>query len=160
MALALGDALAVCCLQQRHFVPAQFREFHPGGQLGKKLTRVSDVMHAGEELPVIGVGATVGEAVVEMSRGRMGCVAVVDHSGQIVGIYTDGDLRRGFSSALVDRPVVELMTPKPREVQAETVLADVAALFSRSRIPSVFVTENHRPIGIVHVHDLLKIGLI
>lgn len=160
MALALGDALAICCLQQKHFDSSQFKEFHPGGQLGKKLTKARDVMHAGEELPIINHNSTVGEAVIEMSRGRMGCVAIVDDANEIVGIYTDGDLRRGFSSANVDRPISLLMTRNPNEIQPDTVLADVAALFSRYRIPSVFVTENHRPVGIVHVHDLLKIGLI
>jgi arabinose-5-phosphate isomerase len=155
MSLALGDALALAVLEIRDFQVSHFREFHPGGKLGRKLMRVRDIMHAGDELPLMNLGETLGKAVLEMTRTRFGCVAVVDETLALVGIFTDGDLRRHFSASTISQRVDELMTPKPKEISPDALVSDVAHLFSSKRIPSVFVTESGRPVGIVHVHDLL-----
>ena len=160
MALALGDALAIACLRGRDFQPAQFREFHPGGKLGQKLTRVRDVMHGGDLLPTVAKTALVSDAVIEMSRGRLGCVGVVDQSGSLVGIFTDGDLRRHFSAVNVEKPITEFMHTSPQRVSPDALIADVVYLFTEKRIPSVFVCVDGKPLGIVHVHDVLQKGFI
>jgi arabinose-5-phosphate isomerase len=160
MVLAMGDALAIACLKARDFGVAQFREFHPGGKLGQKLTRARDVMHGGDELPLVPLGTAMSTAIVEMSRGRLGCVGVVDAQGLLTGIFTDGDLRRHFSAANLERPVDALMTPQPHRVAPDALLADVASFFRDRRIPSIFVCVDDRPVGIVHLHDLLQKGLV
>ncbi len=156
MSLAMGDALALAVLEIRDFQVSNFREFHPGGKLGRKLMRVSDIMHAGEELPIMTIGESLGNAVLEMTRTRFGCVGVVNEFNALVGIFTDGDLRRHFSASAISQRVDELMTRNPKEISPNALVSDVAHLFSIKRIPSVFVTENGRPVGIVHVHDLLE----
>lgn len=160
MALALGDALAISCLQRRNFGAADFREFHPGGKLGLRLKRVCDIMYTGADVPLVKEDATLSVAILEMTRTRLGCVGIVDHAGLLVGIFTDGDLRRSFSNGLIERPIREVMTANPYEMAPEALMEDVAHLFSTQRIPSVFVTQNGKPIGVVHVHNLLGSGLI
>jgi arabinose-5-phosphate isomerase len=160
MMLALGDALAVACLQSRQFRPEDFHEFHPGGKLGQRLARVRDIMYAAGDIPLVQVGQTVGSGILEMTRTRLGCVGIVDAAGKYVGIFTDGDLRRQFNSALVDRPIQEVMSPRPYEISADALVQDVALLFNAKRIPSVFVTQDSKPIGVVHVPSLLGSGLV
>ena len=160
MTLALGDALAVVCLRRRNFRAANFREFHPGGKLGQKLARVRDIMHSGEALPLVPLSATVGDAILEMTRGRFGCVGVLDADGHLAGVFTDGDLRRSFSAAVIDRPIAALMTADPKRIDPDALVADVAYLFTSRRIPSVFATADGKPVGIVHIHDLLGSGFV
>lgn len=160
MSLALGDALAIACQRARDFQPAQFREFHPGGKLGQKLTRVRDVMHGAELLPLVAQTVLVKEAVVQMSRGRFGCVGIVDGDGLLVGIFTDGDLRRHISAVSLERPVDEYMTRNPYRIEPDALIADVAYLFTEKRIPSVFACSAGKPVGLVHVHDLLQKGFV
>lgn len=160
MTLALGDALAIACLRARGFQPAQFREFHPGGKLGQKLTRVKDVMHGREMLPLVPENAEVRLAVVEMSRGRFGCVGVCDAAGRLVGIFTDGDLRRHITDLDLASPISALMTPQPSQMDPDALIADVSYLFTEKRIPSVFACLDGKPVGLVHVHDLLQKGFV
>lgn len=160
MTLALGDALALACLQGRNFQPAQFREFHPGGQLGQRLTRVRDVMHTYEQIPLVNARVGLASAVLEMSKGRFGCVGILDDEGKLVGIFTDGDLRRHFSAANFDRPITELMHVNPHRISPDSLIADVAHLFTEKRIASVFACINDQPVGIIHVHDLLQKGFV
>jgi arabinose-5-phosphate isomerase len=160
MILAIGDALAVACVRARDFTAFQFRDFHPGGKLGQKLLRVRDVMHRGRALPIVDINADLQAATLEMSRGRFGCVGVVDQEQRLVGIFTDGDLRRHFSAANMHRRIVELMSPSPQKIQPESLLEDAANLFSIKRIPCVFVCIDEKPIGIIHVHDLLERAIV
>lgn len=160
MTLALGDALAIACLKARDFQPAQFREFHPGGRLGQKLIRVKDVMHGRETLPLVPLDAEVRLAIVEMSRGRFGCVGICNSDGRLMGIFTDGDLRRHIAELDLAKPISELMTPQPFQIDPEALIADVSYLFTEKRIPSVFVCQNGKPVGLVHVHDLLQEGFV
>ena len=160
MILALGDALAIACLRLRDFQPTQFRDFHPGGKLGQKLTRVRDVMQGGEFLPVIHFESPLSKAVIEMSRGRFGCVGILDNQGEFIGIFTDGDLRRYFTADNIERPIADLMSHSPQRVSPDALIADVTHLFTEKRIPSVFVCINNKPVGIIHVHDLLQKGFI
>lgn len=158
--MALGDAIAIACLQARDFKASEFRDFHPGGKLGQKLTRVEDIMHGPEMLPLVHETASLSDAVIEMSRGRFGCVGIVDEEQILRGIFTDGDLRRAFSGADLNAPIRELMTPDPHSIAPNALIEDVAKLFSDTHIPSVFACLNGRPVGLVHVHDLLQRGFI
>ena len=160
MTLALGDALAVACIEARNFKAAEFREFHPGGKLGKKLLRVSDAMHVGTELPLVPCGATVREAVIEMSRGRFGCVGVVGEDRALLGIFTDGDLRRNLSAEILGRPIEGFMFKAPHSIGPDELLVDAVSLMNRHRIPSVFVVNQGIPAGIIHLHDILASGVV
>lgn len=160
MMLVLGDAIAISCLRARQFSPENFRNFHPGGKLGKKLMRAVDVMHTNEMIPIVQSDATLREAILVMSTGRFGCVGVVDEKFQLIGIYTDGDLRRQISNIDLNYPVNELMNKTPLKLDANILLAEIVKIFSEERIPSVFICEGNRPIGIIHVHDLLQKGMI
>jgi arabinose-5-phosphate isomerase len=160
MVLALGDALAIACLRMRNFQPTAFRNFHPGGKLGQKLTRVGDVMHRGESLPLVPSVASLAEAVKEISRVRFGCVGIVDALGRLVGVFTDGDLRRSFAVGMGEGYVKDYMNTSPRVVTAEELIEDVLYIFSNARIPSIFICDDAVPIGILHVHDFLQRRLI
>jgi arabinose-5-phosphate isomerase len=160
MQLALGDALAMCLLEARGFSPQDFREFHPGGKLGARLKRARDLMHGADDLPLVGRGATLGEAIVEMTSRRFGVTGVLEE-GRLVGVLTDGDLRRAFQRGLaMDRPVLEAMTATPRTAAPEDLAADLLGLMNEKRITSLFVVEAGRPVGILHLHDLLRAGIL
>lgn len=160
MALALGDALATACLQAREFRPAQFHELHPGGKLGQKLTRVRDVMHGREFLPLVQETTTLSDAILEMSKGRFGCVGVVDLEGKLTGIFTDGDLRRRLKEINLKKKISTLMHRSPQSIDPDLLIEDVAFLFTEKRIPSVFVCIDRLPVGIIHIHDLLQRGFV
>jgi arabinose-5-phosphate isomerase len=160
MQLAAGDALAMCLLEARGFSPERFREFHPGGKLGARLKRARDLMHAGEALPLVPLGATLQQAIIEMTRGRFGVTGVLDGEGRLLGLLTDGDLRRAFQRALgLDSPVEAAMTRAPRIAPPDAWAADLLAEMNERKITSLFVVEEGRPIGILHLHDLLRAGV-
>ncbi len=158
MQLVVGDALAVALLEARGFTPDQFRTFHPGGKLGASLTKVGEIMHTGERLPLVAAGASMREAVLEISRKGFGCVAVVSGAGLLEGIVTDGDLRRHMGPDLLSKTVDEVMTRNPKTVAADTLAAAALQLVNASAITVVMVVEEERPVGVVHLHDLLRIG--
>ncbi|HRE22359.1 MAG TPA: KpsF/GutQ family sugar-phosphate isomerase, partial [Rhabdaerophilum sp.] len=160
MQITLGDALAVALLEARGFTKEDFRAFHPGGKLGAKLTFVRDIMHRGEALPVVSAGAAMGEAIVVMSGKGFGCVGVVGPGGELAGIVSDGDLRRHMRPDLLMQTVESIMTRGPKTVR-ETVLAvEALELLNRSKITALFVLDVEGcPVGIVHIHDLLRIGV-
>jgi arabinose-5-phosphate isomerase len=158
--LALGDALAIALLEDKGFTPADFREFHPGGKLGAQLKHVRDVMHVGQALPLVKTGTAMGEALVVMSSKSFGCIGVVDAAGQLVGIITDGDLRRHMSPALLQNSVDEIMTPAPRTITADMLASEALERLNAAKITSVFVVDDKgAAAGLVHIHDLLRIGL-
>lgn len=160
MMLALGDALAVACLEKRRFTKENFRVFHPAGKLGLSLLKVADIMHVGDELPLVDSSASLSDAILEMTRCRFGCVGFIDHTGQLVGIFTDGDLRRNISSTDLSRPMIELMTKDPQMLDADAYAMDVVRIFRDKRIPSIFVCRDIKPIGLLHLHDLLQKGFL
>ncbi len=159
MMLAVGDALAMACLEARKFRAEDFREFHPGGRLGQILLRTSDLMHSGDQIPIVHSHVTLKEALVAMSKGRLGCVGITDAEGCLTGIFTDGDLRRNLSKENLETQIGCLMTPNPFMVSPSDFIADIINLFSEKRIPSVFVCVDKKPVGILHLHDLLKNGV-
>ena len=160
MQLAAGDALAVCLLEARGFSAQQFRDFHPGGKLGARLKRARDLMHPAPGLPLIGLDATLEEAIVEMTRGRFGVAGVIDGQGRLAGLITDGDLRRSFQRRLpMSARASEAMTRAPRTTQPDVLAADLLAEMNANKITTLFVVEDGTPVGILHLHDLLRAGV-
>lgn len=160
MQLTLGDALAVALLEARGFTAQDFRVFHPGGKLGAKLVLVRDLMHRAETLPLTPLGATMAQAVLEISSKGFGCVGVVDAEGRLAGIVTDGDLRRHMRPDLMTAPVAEVMTRNPRSVAPEALAAAALEVMNAKKIMALFVVDAAgAPCGLVHMHDLLRLGV-
>jgi arabinose-5-phosphate isomerase len=159
--MALGDALAVALLERRGFTPSQFGVLHPGGTLGSLLRTVRDLMHGTPELPLVTTDASMAEAVLVMSQKRFGCVGVRDEAGLLVGVITDGDLRRHIVG-LMDHTAGEVMTHHPKTISPDMLAAEALKLMSERAPPStvLFVVEHDRPVGILHVHDLLRAGVM
>jgi len=160
MTLALGDAIAIACLNVRDFKAAKFHEYHPGGKLGQKLIRVKDIMHTGQHLPLVLSCEKLSDAILEMTRARFGCVGILDQKKKLIGIFTDGDLRRHLSVCDMSSPIINLMSTAPQRVSPDAFLSDVAYLFTEKKIPSVFACIEDDPVGIIHVHDLLQVGYL
>ena len=161
MTLALGDAIAVALLERRGFTPTDFRVLHPGGKLGRSLIKVSDLMHGGERLPLTGETTSVTDAVLVISEKGFGCVGIVDRSGGLIGIITDGDLRRHMSATLWSQKAGEIMTRKPKTIASDALAGEALAAMNMGtkRITTLFVIEGDKPVGIVHMHDLLRAGV-
>ena len=162
MQLALGDALAVALLTRRGFTAAEFRQFHPGGKLGARLRRVRDLMHQGDAVPLAGPDTTMDRALLLITEKRFGCLGVVDAAGQLAGIITDGDLRRAMGPDLFTRAAGAVMNPAPRTIGPEALAEEALRLMNAPERPitTLFVVDAaRRPIGILHVHDLLRAGI-
>ena len=160
MQLALGDALAVALLEARGFTAVDFKTFHPGGKLGASLTHVGDIMHSGENMPLVPLGTTMPEAVLLLSQKHYGCVGVVNDRGKLVGIVTDGDIARNLSRNLAELNVDDIMTSTPKTVRSTTLATAALGILNQHNISALIVTDDTaEPIGIVHFHDLLRIGV-
>jgi arabinose-5-phosphate isomerase len=159
--LALGDALAVALLERRGFGSHDFSLLHPGGKLGRRLVRVDQLMHSGSELPLVGLDAGMSEVLLEMTAKRLGCVGVLNGQGGLAGIITDGDLRRHMSPALLERRAVEIMTAGPKTIRPQALAAEALAVMNQSERPFtvIFVVEDSRPVGALHMHDCLRAGI-
>ncbi len=158
MQLAIGDAFAMGLLEARGFSAADFRVFHPGGKLGAQLLRASDLMHA--DMPLVAEDATLGEAIVTMTSKPFGTGGVVDGEGRLLGVITDGDIRRAFRKGFVDRPAVEAMTRNPIVAAPDSMAPDLVAQMNDRRITSMFVVVDGVPKGVIHLHDLLRAGVV
>lgn len=159
MQLVVGDALAVALLEARGFTPDHFRALHPGGQLGASLTHVREIMHSGDRIPLVALGTRMPEAVTVLSRKRLGCVLVVDGDGRLAGIVTDGDLARNLDRNLAEATVDELMSRQPKTVRPQMLASAALGLLNQHNISAlVVVDDSGRPQGVVHFHDLLRIG--
>jgi arabinose-5-phosphate isomerase len=161
MTLALGDALAVALMEHRDFTPEDFAGLHPGGRLGARLATVANLMHAGEEMPLIGAEAPMAEALIEMTRKGFGVVGVVDAGGELVGIVTDGDLRRKMDG-LLGHVAGEVMTRGPRTIATTALASEALGVMNAAKITTLFAVDPgapERPAGILHVHDCLRAGV-
>jgi arabinose-5-phosphate isomerase len=156
MALALGDALAVALLERKGFTSEAFRTFHPGGKLGRLLVKVADLMHGPEELPLAGRETPMSEALLTMTERRFGCVGVAGRDGALIGIVTDGDLRRHMRPDLLQLTAGEVMTPAPKTIRPQALAGEALQLMNARSITALFVVEKARPVGILHIHDLLR----
>jgi arabinose-5-phosphate isomerase len=159
MQLVLGDALAVALLEGRGFSASDFRVFHPGGRLGAGLTHVRDLMHKDGEVPLVPAGTEMSQAILAMSAKSFGCVGVVDQSRRLIGIVTDGDLRRHMNPGLLAARIDEVMTRNPRTVGPDTIATAALEIMNSSKIMALFVVEEGRPVGILHLHDALRAGV-
>jgi arabinose-5-phosphate isomerase len=168
MQVALGDCLAIALLEHKGFTAHDFKVFHPGGSLGASLKFVSDIMHTGDSLPLVREGRAMAEAIVTMTEKSLGCLGVVDAKGRLVGMITDGDLRRHMGPGLLQARVEEIMTRKPKTLPPDTLCSAALEQINSlrrgdaSRPPGVtqmFIVDRGKPVGIVHVHDFLRAGV-
>ena len=159
MQLALGDALAVALLESRGFTALKFRELHPGGRLGAKLKFIRDIMHTGDAVPLARLGTTMSSAIVEMTAKGFGCVGVMSPDGKLAGIITDGDLRRHMRPDLLSAKVDDVMTPRPKTVSSDQLASEAIELLNSSKITAVIVVDADKPVGILHLDDLLRAGV-
>jgi arabinose-5-phosphate isomerase len=161
MMLALGDALAVALMEHKGFSTDQYQVLHPGGSIGRKLIRVSDIMHTDAAMPLVAQGTPMQDALLRMTASTFGCVGIVDQKTKLIGIVTDGDLRRHMSDALLQRTVDEVMTPRPKSIRPQALAAEALSLMNNGRpqITSLFVTENGVPVGFLNMHDCLRAGV-
>jgi arabinose-5-phosphate isomerase len=168
MTLALGDALAVALMKRRGFTADDYRLLHPGGSLGRRLVRVADIMHAGSELPIVSENTVMSQVLLEITSKRFGCAGVVNAAGGLLGVITDGDLRRHMQGDLLNRKAGEVMTAHPRLIREGALGAEALRLMNQHAIPvtCLFVVRdedagqaNPKPVGIVHIHDCLRAGV-
>ena len=162
MMMSLGDALAVALMERKGFSPDQYRDFHPGGSLGRALIRVRDLMHQGDAVPLCREDTAMGEALLIIASGRMGCVAVVNEGGGLVGIVTDGDVRRHYDGGFAARSAGQVMTRGPRTTGPDVLAAEALALMIERKITQLIVVDPadaaKKPIGVLHIHDCLRAG--
>ncbi len=160
MMIAVGDALAVALLERKGFSTGDFQVLHPGGQLGQKLLRVADIMHDGDAVPLIGRNAGMAEAILVMTTKSFGCVGVTDDAGKLIGIVTDGDLRRHMGDDLLRSPVDKVMSGRPKTIRPQALAAEALGQMNAASITSLFaVDDKRRPVGILHIHDCLRAGI-
>jgi arabinose-5-phosphate isomerase len=163
MTLALGDALAVALMVAKGFTAQDFRTFHPGGALGAQLVLVKDLMHSGEELPLITQSATISDAILEMTAKSFGVTGVVDENGELAGIVTDGDLRRGLKlgslADISEQKADAIVTKNPKTIAPSLLGVEALAVMNRFGISSLFVLDQNKPVGLLHIHDCLRAGL-
>jgi len=159
MMLALGDALAIALLEGRGFTSVDFSVLHPGGKLGAMLKYTRDLMHAGDAVPLKSLGTKMSDALVEMTSKGFGCVGIVDAHGYIVGIVTDGDLRRHMGPDLMTATVDEVMTRNPKTIDRHVLAGEALEILNSSKITTLIVTDAGKPVGIVHLHDFLRAGV-
>lgn len=159
MTLALGDCLAIALLEAKGFSAEDFKRIHPGGSLGAQLKFVEDVMHDASDLPLAHKDTPMTEAIVTMTQKAFGCLGVVDGKGRLIGVVTDGDLRRHMGADLLAASVSDIMTRKPKTIRPDMMASAALEQLNASRITALFVVKKSKPIGIVHVHDLLRAGL-
>lgn len=161
--LVLGDAIAIALMERRDFSADEYRNLHPGGSLGRALIRVRDLMHGVEELPLAREDTLLRDALPVMEKHNFGCIGLTDKKGVLVGIITDGDLRRKFDRDLRDAKAGEVMTRGPKTMRADQLAAEALALMNEKSITQIFVLDpkgrSAKPVGILHIHDLLRAGL-
>ena len=159
MQLAMGDALAIALLEKRKFTASDFRKFHPGGKLGAGLTKVSEIMHQGDELPLVPLGTKMSDAIVEISDKGFGCVGVLNEDGTLAGILTDGDVGRAMNDQLLSMKVDEVMIANPKTLEGDAFALAAFELINAHKISAVLIVADNKPVGIVHIHNLTKLGL-
>jgi arabinose-5-phosphate isomerase len=158
--LALGDAVAMALLEAKGFSADDFRNYHPGGKLGAQIKHARDIMHRGNELPLATNGTLLSDAIPILSEKKFGCLGVIDADDILIGIVTDGDLRRHLGPDLTSRSVEDIMTKNPTTVHGDMLAAEVIEIINSKRITAVFVLdESRKPVGLIHIHDLLREGV-
>lgn len=157
--LALGDAISVALLEKRGFSRDDFHTFHPGGKLGRRLLKVRDIMHGGDELPLVKPDCPMSEALILMTEKGLGCVGVEDDNGMLAGIITDGDLRRHMSPDLTTMAVTDVMTVGAKTLNPDNLASEALHVLNEYKITNAFVVDEGRPVGVLHIHDCLRAGV-
>ena len=158
--LVLGDILTIGMLERKGFSKEDFNERHPGGKLGAILKRVSDLMHTGQEMPLLDENANMQAVLLEMTSKRLGCVGFINaKTGDLIGILTDGDLRRCLSAQILSKKAIDLMTKNPKTISPNAMTAEALKIMHDKKITNLFVVENNKPVGVIHIHDLLNNGV-
>jgi len=160
MMLALGDALSVALLERKGFTVEDFAVFHPGGKLGTGFIKVKDLMHKGDAVPISNEDTPMSQVLIEMTSKRFGCVALVNKKHLLTGIITDGDLRRHMSNHLTIQPATAIMTKNPITISEHQLATEALAIMQKKCITSLFIVQDKRPVGILHIHDLLQAGIL
>ncbi len=156
--MVLGDILAICLLERKGFSKTDFKQRHPGGKLGSFLQKVSDLMHKGDEIPLVYDTALMQEALLMMTSKMLGCVGIIDKDRHLIGIITDGDLRRNLSADLATKKVTDVMTKNPKITTPETLVAEAVKIMNEKKITQLFVIDNEHPVGVIHLHNCLQAG--
>jgi len=160
MMLALGDALAIAVMEIKGFTVEDYRNFHPGGKLGKTLLRVRDIMRKGDEIPLVAASDRMKHVLVVMTQKSLGCAGIIDSDGKLIGIITDGDLRRHMQDDdFLNRPAAQVMNAAPTTVAPQILAAEALKILNQKARTQLFVVENHQPVGVLHIHDLLRAGI-
>ncbi len=157
--LVLGDILTVGMIERKGFSKEDFNDRHPGGKLGSILKRVSDLMHTGQEMPILDENSNMQAVLLEMTSKRLGCVGFVNQVGELTGILTDGDLRRCLSSKILEEKAIDLMTHNPKTISPNAMTAEALKIMHDKKITNLFVLEGKKPVGVIHIHDLLNNGV-
>ena len=157
--LVLGDILTVGMIERKGFSKEDFNDRHPGGKLGSILKRISDLMHTGQEMPILDENSNMQAVLLEMTSKRLGCVGFINQAGDLTGILTDGDLRRCLSSKILEEKAIDLMTRNPKTVSPNAMTAEALKIMHDKKITNLFVLEGKKPVGVIHIHDLLNNGV-
>ncbi|MDR0483890.1 MAG: KpsF/GutQ family sugar-phosphate isomerase [Alphaproteobacteria bacterium] len=158
--LILGDAIAITLLEMKGFSAEDFRVFHPGGSLGSKLLKIADIMHQGNDVPLVKSDVSMDKAIIAITSHKFGCVGILNNSGEIIGIITDGDIRRHMSSDFLHKKVDEVMTKNFVSITQDTNTSKALLAMENNKVTNLFVIEDKKPVGIIHIHDLLKLGVM
>jgi arabinose-5-phosphate isomerase len=158
ISLVIGDCLAMALLEFKGFNSSQFKNFHPGGNLGKDLKKISDIMHKGKSLPLAKEADKMTKTLITMTKKSFGCVGVIDKRQKLVGIITDGDLRKKMNNKLFNLNASEIMTKKPTTGDKNMLVGEVLNIMNTKKITNLFICEKNKPIGIIHIHDLLRLS--
>lgn len=158
--LVLGDILTAGLIQRKGFTKSDFNQRHPGGKLGSILQRVSDLMHTGSEMPILEENSNMQQVLLEMTSKRLGCVGFVNSEGNFTGMLTDGDLRRCLNAEILNKKAVDLMTKSPKTVSKNIMASEAMKIMNEKKITNIFVIEDNKPIGVIHIHDLLNKGVV
>ena len=157
MSLIIGDCIAIALLELRGFKSSHFKNLHPGGNLGKDLKYVSEIMHQGSAIPLVKLSDKMSKALLTMTKKSFGCVGVLDKKNKIVGVITDGDLRRKLNAKFFEKNAEDVMTKKPTIANKEMLVGEALNLMNAKKITSLFICKNKVPVGIIHIHDLLRL---
>ena len=158
LSLVIGDCIAMSLLELKGFKSSQFKKFHPGGNLGKDLKKVSEIMHIGKSIPLANENEKMTKTLITMTKKSFGCIGVINHKKNLVGIITDGDLRRSMNDSFFNLKAVDLMTKKPTTGEKNMLIGEALNTMNSKKITSLFICEKNKPIGIIHIHDLLRLS--
>ena len=158
MMLIIGDAIAVTLIKMRGFKKSHFSNFHPGGNIGKDLVRLAEIMHTKNKIPLVKAKDKMSEVLIKMTQKSFGCIGVINPIGKLIGIITDGDLRRNMDQKIINKNAIEVMTKKPTVTTSSTLVGEAINIMNEKQITSLFICEKNKPIGIVHIHDLLRLS--